>query len=98
MLSWVKPKKSFKSVALSAVIGTSREKSVRVGVMLKRGSMEGKVGIALGEGKGSIAVGLGTEVLGNCWQDNSKRLSMMPIVTRMIRLRDKVSFTLKMSA
>jgi hypothetical protein len=57
--------------ALSAVIGRSWEKSVSVGVTLSRGSMEGKVGTTVGEGAGSVCVGMGVGILGICWQETS---------------------------
>lgn len=57
--------------ALSAAIGTSREKSGGVGVTFKRGSMEGKVGTAVGEGADSVCVGLEVGTAGSCWQATS---------------------------
>ena len=64
MMSCVIPRNGLKLDEFSAVIGRSWEKSTAVGVPLKRGSMEGKVDTAVGEG--AIIVEGGVEVGVSC--------------------------------
>ena len=58
------PRNGLKLDEFSAMIGARWEKSAGVGVTLKTGSIEGKVGTAVGEG--AIIVEGGVEVRVSC--------------------------------